>query len=148
MKIRRFKKNDGGRAQSGRRGSARDCVTRSIAIASPELSYTRIYKIISAYNTIINHTRSGVITNTPRFRLLMVALGFTPFVDLIPVHLSTLELPGESGRWVVGIAGHFTSVVDGVLNDTFDCRKSRSKYVRTAWKKTGWVDNRKIALLI
>jgi hypothetical protein len=84
----RFLYNDGGRAQSGRRGDAGDCVTRAIAIAAG-LSYESVYASLADGNAAERVTKrsagksgrrtasSGIRTKRQWFKTYMQSLGFT-----------------------------------------------------------------------
>jgi len=43
------------------------------------------------------------------------------------VHLKKDELPG--GKLIVNVSKHITAVVDGVINDTFDCSRDETRCV-------------------
>ena len=48
------------------------------------------------------------------------------------VHLSEDELP--NGRLVCNLSGHVTCVIDGVINDTYDCSRDGKRCVYGYWK--------------
>lgn len=125
-----FMEDDGARAAAGFKGSAGDCVCRSIAIASG-LPYDQVYKRLSAGEgkTVVKgkkrsaSARNGVFTNRKWFKDYMKEIGFewTPTMQIGPgckVHLLRGELP--MGRLVVAVSRHYTAVIDGVIHDTFD----------------------------
>jgi len=49
------------------------------------------------------------------------------------VHLSSNELP--DGRLIVKVSKHITAVIDGVLNDTYDCSRNGTRCVYGYFKK-------------
>ncbi len=127
-----FVYDDGGRKAAGYTGSAGDCVTRAIAIATG-LSYQKVYETMAAGNATQRKTkRSG--SNTGRrtaahginvtrtwFKRFMESLGWTwtPTMHIgsgCKVHLCAGELP--TGRLIVSVSKHYTTVIDGVVRDT------------------------------
>ena len=137
-----FKFNDGGRKQSGYKGSAGDCVTRAIAIVTGK-TYNEVYdrmfveiKMFAATNRSAAAKRAersgGRAGTTPRngiskkiyHKYLIEEIGmiWTPTMLVgqgCKVHLTENELP--SGKLIVQIARHLTTVIDGVINDTWNC---------------------------
>jgi hypothetical protein len=132
--------NDGGRNAAGFKGNAGDCVARAIAIAA-EMPYEEVYQRLASGNAgqrvtkrtkastaRVETARSGIYTKRKWFRDYMGLLGFTwvPTMAIgsgCTVHLADGELP--MGRLVVAISKHYCAVIDGVLNDTYDCSASR-----------------------
>ena len=51
------------------------------------------------------------------------------------VHLKAEELP--KGRIIARVSKHYTTVIDGVLNDTYDCSRGETRCVYGYWKKGG-----------
>lgn len=123
----KFIYDDGGRAASGRCGSARDCVVRSIAITA-NLPYDLVYRALSegAGNERKSRgatAREGIHTQRKWFKDYMRSLGFswTPTMGIgtgCRVHLVEGELP--EGRLVVAVSRHYTAIIDGVIRDTQD----------------------------
>ena len=131
--------NDGGRAEAGFKGKTGDCVARAVAIASG-LPYKEVYDRLAEGNAnqrVTKRTRglkkNGVKTashgiNVTRkwFKDYMKELGFewVPTMQIgsgCRVHLDEDELP--KGRLVCSVSRHSTAVIDGVLNDTYDCSR-------------------------
>ena len=136
-----FKFNDGGRKQSGYKGSAGDCVTRAIAIVTGK-TYNEVYdrmfveiKKFAATNRSAAAKRAerggGRAGTTPRngiskkvyHKYLIEEIGmiWTPTMLVgqgCKVHLTENEFP--SGKLIVQIARHLTTVIDGVINDTWN----------------------------
>lgn len=138
--MMRFIKNDGGRAAAGFKGSAGDCVTRAIAIASDK-PYAEVYAALAhGTGTQRKTKRTGKRTKSARnginvtrqwFKDYMRSLGFewTPTMLVgqgCKTHLTDGELP--SGRLVVSVSGHYTAVIDGVVNDTFDPQREVAEF--------------------
>lgn len=131
-----FIRNDGGRAAAGYKGSAGDCVTRSVAIASGR-PYQEVYDALSAGSQAQRKTkhsgpkasaRDGVNTNRKWFKDYMAGLGFrwVPTMQIgsgTKVHLAADELP--AGRLIVSVSKHYTAMIDGVIHDNHDPRRGK-----------------------
>lgn len=130
--------DDGGREAAGYKGSAGDCVTRSIAIVAG-LPYGDVYAALAAERGAQRASvrsgrksasaRNGINVKRKWFRDYMATLGFvwTPTMQIgqgCTVHLVAGELP--RGRLVVAVSRHYTAVVDGVVRDTFDPQRRAS----------------------
>lgn len=139
-----FQFNDGGREAAGFKGKAGDCVARAIAIAT-ETPYREVYDSLN--DTAKSNrpaTRSGRKSNarTGVFkrdsRAMLASMGWT-WVPLMKIgqgckhHLRADELP--AGRIIVKLSRHLAAVVDGVLNDTFDCSRGGTRAVYGYWHK-------------
>src|SRR5512146_2894747 len=124
--------DDGGRAAAGYKGTAGDCVCRSIAIASG-LPYEAVYVKLASETAYQRKSkrigkrsrsaRNGISTKRKWFRDYMASLGFrwVPTMHIgsgCKVHLHDGELP--SGRLIAALSGHYTAVIDGVIHDTYD----------------------------
>lgn len=137
-----FKFNDGGRKQAGYKGSAGDCVTRAIAIVTGK-TYSEVYdRMFLEIKKFAATKRSAVAKRaargggragtTPRngiskkvyhkYLLEEIGMTWTPTMRIgqgCKVHLTEHELP--PGKLIVQIARHLTTVIDGVINDTWNC---------------------------
>jgi len=128
--------DDGGRAVSGRRGLADDCVCRAVAIAA-QLPYDEVYKRLAkgrGEQRVTSRTgkkrasaREGINTRRKWFKDYMAELGFewVPTMQIgsgCKVHLRAEELP--SGRIICSVSKHYTAMIDGVIHDTFDPRRA------------------------
>lgn len=128
--------NDGGRAAAGYKGNTGDCVCRSIAIATGR-PYQEIYDRLAKGNATQRNSKysryrkahgiktaaAGINTTRKWFKDYMKELGFTwvPCMHVgkgCQVHLNANELP--KGRLVVAVSKHYTAVIDGVINDTYN----------------------------
>lgn len=128
--------NDGGRKAAGWRGSAGDCVVRAIAIATKQ-DYQNVYDTLFAMNQNQRGKLRGASprdggTKTATIRKYMDSIGWkfvpTMFVGQgCKVHLKADELP--AGRLVVRASKHLAAVIDGVLNDTYDCSRNGTRCV-------------------
>jgi len=133
--------NDGGRSAAGFKGSARDCVTRAVAIAA-ELPYGEVYKALNAGSASErragrNSARTGISVKSRWFKDYMRRLDFVwvPTMSVgggCKVHLRAKELP--RGRLVVRVSGHCVAVIDGDIHDTHDCSRDGTRCVYGYWK--------------
>jgi hypothetical protein len=127
-----FTYNDGGRKAAGYEGSTGDCVVRAVAIATQQ-DYQTVYDALtsceqsrrrSKHNARGSHSvRNGVQTRSKAFKYYMALLGWawTPTMGIgtgCKVHLVDGELP--SGRLIVAVSRHYTTVIDGIIYDTHD----------------------------
>lgn len=130
-----FNYNDGGRSKYFKGENVGDCVTRAIAIATGR-DYKEVYDTLNemAKKESLKHhrghkrsnSRNGVFKET--WKRYLNEIGW--------VHVSTCSfgssrskvkfvdgaLP-ESGTFIVQLSRHLTTLVDGVINDTYDCSK-------------------------
>ena len=133
--------NDGGRAEAGYKGQTGDCVCRSICIVTGK-SYDEVYQALAEGNFTqrkSKHSKKGKRTaangiNTKRkwFNEYMVSLGFkwvpTMFVGVgCKMHLKKEELP--TGKIICKVSKYFVAVVDGVINDIYDCSREGTRCV-------------------
>ena len=140
-----LKYNDGGRKEAGFKGKTNDCVVRAIAIAS-EQPYIKVYNKLENLNTLCSkHSWSRVAKklqssgSSPRngtfkkvYDNYIKSLGFVwkPCMTIgsgCKVHLRKEELP--TGRIICRLSRHLVAVVDGVLNDTYDCSRNGTRCV-------------------
>ncbi len=134
----RYVFNDGGRQDTGFKGSTGDCVTRSIAIVTGK-PYKEVY---DAINTISideritkrkkkkSNSRTGVFRKT--YQKYLESLGYEWIATMqigsgCKFHLRSDELP--AGRLIVRVSKHVTAMIDGVINDTFDCSREGTRCV-------------------
>lgn len=141
-----FTYNDGGRADAGFKGKTGDCGCRAAAIAA-QRPYKEVYDLINELaksertgkrKRKVSNARTGVYPNT--FKKVMAHYGFewVPTMHIgqgCTVHLREDELP--KGRIVCNVSGHYTAVIDGVLNDTYDCTRDGSRCVYGYFIKRG-----------
>lgn len=145
----KFQVNDGGRAAAGYKGKAGDCVCRAVAIASGR-PYQEIYDRLAKGNAAQRKGKRsrpskgdgqetadhGIIVRRKWFKDYMVELGATwvPTMKIgsgCQVHLRSDELP--AGRLVVAVSRHYTTVINGVINDTYDCSREGTRCVYGYW---------------
>lgn len=147
-----FKENDGGRKAAGYVGVAGDCVCRAICIASGR-PYQEVYDHLANGNATQRKSkhhkakegqrtaRKGISVNRKWFQDYMEQLGFKWIPTMLigqgcKVHLRADELP-KKGRLVVAVSKHYTAVIDGVLNDTYECSREGTRCVYGYYIYTG-----------
>jgi hypothetical protein len=146
-----LKINDGGRAAAGYKGQAGDCVVRSIAIATG-MNYQKVYDDLFKANEEFRNTSRTKLArrlkqrnDSPRtgthravLKKYLEKLGWkwipTMFVGQgCKVHLKKEELP--MGTLIVSCSKHLTVVINGVLQDVFDCSRNGTRCVYGYWTK-------------
>ena len=132
-----FNFNDGGRSKYFK-GETGDCVTRAIAIATG-VDYLEVYNAlnnlakserIGKRKKKISNSRTGVYKQTADKYLESLGWKWHSCMSIgsgCKVHLRENELP--KGRIICRLTRHFTCVVDGVINDTYDCSREETRCV-------------------
>lgn len=124
--------NDGGRAEAGFKGRCGDCGVRAMAIALG-LPYKEVYRELAQANKDAGHAKSmrhGIYKDD--YSKVLARHGW--------VWVSAPKFDGRKARYsdlppgthIARMARHFVAVIDGVVHDTFDCRK---KMVYGYWTK-------------
>lgn len=132
-----WKYNDGGREEARRKGKCGDCVCRAITIATGK-PYEEVYDALNSIRDSMRQTkkikksaaRNGVAR--PIYKRYLESLGwkFVPTMSIgsgCKIHLRAEELP--SGRIICRVSGHVVAVIDGVINDTYDCSRDGTRCV-------------------
>ena len=141
-----FTINDGGRQAAGFKGTAGDCVARSIAIASG-LPYTEVYAKLAQETGSQRagkagkrsaSARNGINVGRKWFKDYMASIGFVwvPTMGIgtgCKVHLNADELP--KGRLIVSVSKHYTALIDGVINDLYNPDRGGKRCVYGYWVK-------------
>lgn len=138
--------DDGGRAAAGFHGSTGDCVVRSCAIAM-QRPYGEVYAEIADLMARMPKTkrrkdagrrsaRNGVYTKSKLFVDWMETQGWrwTPTMRIgsgCTVHVRPDQLP--SGRLIVAVSKHYTTLIDGVIHDTHDPSRRGERCVYGFW---------------
>ena len=147
----KLKVNDGGRQAAGFKGRTGDCVVRSIAIATG-ISYQKIYQDLYDANekfriksrsklakSLIKKNdspRTGTHRAVLKKYLKQLGWKWTPTMFIgqgCKVHLKKEELP--NGTLIVSCSKHITVVINGVLNDTYDCSRNGTRCVYGYWSR-------------
>jgi hypothetical protein len=129
-----FAYNDGGRKAAGFKGSANDCSTRAIAIATGK-PYAEVYKSLTDLERAKAarsrksrgrpvSARTGISMGT--LKLYLSSLGWKWKATMgigtgTTVTLCEEDLP--MGRIIVRVSGHIAAIIDRVVNDTGDCQR-------------------------
>ena len=130
--------NDGGREAAGFKGSARDCVTRAIAIAEDRdygevradlMEATKAWRTKSRSRKAKSSKSASVRNGTyPEvYRPYLESRGWTrtslvKFGSPERSHMLPSDVP--SGRVIVEIPKHVAAIIDHKLHDTHDCRET------------------------
>jgi len=133
----KFNYNDGGRSKYFKGENVGDCATRAISIALGK-DYKEVYDTINNMakrESTKRHkghkrsqSRNGVFKET--WKRYLAKAGW--------VHVSTCSIGStksklkfvdgalpEKGTYIVQLSKHLTTLVDGVINDTYDCSKKQ-----------------------
>lgn len=142
-----FNYNDGGRSAAGFKGTTGDCVVRAISIATNK-PYKEVYDDINKLSNSLHSgwrlvktqygnsyvkrsaSRTGVLKDV--YRKYLEQLGWkwvatNHFGSKIKTHLKENELP--SGTIIASVSKHLTTVINGVINDTYDCSRDETRMV-------------------
>ena len=133
----KFIHHHGGRAAAGYKGSAGDCVTRAIAIAT-ELPYQEVYDALNALCKTVKqrkHSRVGGSSTgitRPVYEQYLKSLGWKWQATMgigvgCSTHMIDYEVP--KGRVIVRVSKYLAAVIDGVLHDTQDCSRGGTRCV-------------------
>lgn len=139
-----FQFNDGGRIAAGFKGTTGDCVVRAIAIATG-LPYLEVYNKINHLGSKEHITtnkkgksdaRTGVYTQAIHKFMNSIGWSWTPTMFIgsgCKVHLDSNELP--KGVLICKLSRHCATVIDGTLNDIYDCSRDGTRCVYGYWRK-------------
>lgn len=154
-----FKYNDGGRSGAGYKGDAGDCVCRAICIVTGK-PYDEVYNFLANGNKQQRLSKfhknkiklagkhggeylekkfrqktaaNGIYVKRKWFIDYMNKLGFTWHPTMFvgngcKVHLQADELP--TGRLIVVVSKHYTTVIDGVINDTHNPQRGGGSWIK------------------
>ena len=133
MRDLQYKYNDGGRARYFSKANVRDCGVRAFAIASG-LDYKEVYNMMRKIYG--QSPRNGL----PRkcFNKAAQMLGGVEWHATMQIgsgcttHLRAGEIPMQ-GRIVCNVSRHYVAVIDGVVNDTYDCTRDGERCVYGYW---------------
>lgn len=134
--------NDGGRSKYFK-GTAGDCCCRAITIATG-MDYKEVYDLVNKFakeekpskrRRGLSSARNGVHKIT--MQKIMDYLGFTwvPCMHIgsgCTTHLRRNEIPMDK-TIIVNLSRHFSCIVNGVVNDTFDCTRDGNRCVYGYW---------------
>lgn len=120
-----FSRNDGGREAAGYTGTASDCFVRAVNIACG-MGYEHVRESVrdSFSNLDYPRNREGFLNRTA-IEDYLDRLGFVVEVPHSDDGTPIGTLADESlrdGRFLVMCCHHWAAVINGVLEDTWDCR--------------------------
>ena len=136
--------NDGGRKSAGYKGEAGDCGVRALSIAL-QLPYKEVYDKVNEFcaeekpskrRRGKSSARTGIHTHTFHKITKYYGLKWIPKMTIgsgCTTHLRSDELP--KGRIICRVSNHYAAVVDGVINDTYDCSRQGTRCVYGYWVK-------------
>lgn len=138
-----FNYNDGGRNAAGFKGTTGDCVVRAIAIATGK-SYKDVYDSINQLAKLERNSkrqrksnaRNGVRKQTYEKYLKNLGWDWVPLMKIgtgCQVHLIAYELP--PGVIICRLSKHLVTVIDGVIQDTFDPSRNGTRCVYGYFRK-------------
>ena len=133
-----FNYNDGGRAEAGYKGFTGDCGVRALAICLNK-PYKEVYEKANEFCKAErpskrrrgkSNARTGIHGHTFKKIAESFGLKWTPTMFIgsgTTVHLKEDELP--KGRIICNVSKHYTAVVDGVIQDTYDPSRGGTRAV-------------------
>jgi len=129
-----FEENDGGRKTAGYKGNTGDCVTRAIAITT-ETPYQDVYDSLFelAKNWEGRSKLARAIRKNPSPRNGAFPVVAEKYLETLGWKKVTGKLrlddkKFQSGRYICKTRKHFTTMIDGVLNDTWNCQMTSGIY--------------------
>lgn len=123
--------DDGGRGRYFKGRNVRDCVVRSLAIASRN-DYRYVYDL--ARKVSGDTPRNGVKAKHCHQLAALLGGRWVPCCGIgvkNRVHLVDSELP--QGRIVCRVSGHLTAVIEGVIHDNHDPSRNGTRMVYGYW---------------
>ena len=144
-----FNYNDGGRSGYFKAKDVGDCVTRAIAIAM-EKDYKEVYDELNRMSKAerskrrrSGSSRDGICKSVWKKYMKSAGWIYVPTCEF-GSHAKKLKLVDgalpRKGRFIVQLSRHLTALIDGVINDTYDC--SRRQYTDWATGMTVTNDER------
>jgi len=143
--MQNFIFNDGGRSEAGFKGFTGDCGVRAVAIAT-EKPYSEVYNELAKENKLYSEScndriaryiirngpspRKGIFQEIMKSYLTKRGWTWVPTMKIgqgCKVHLKADELP--RGRLIVRLSRHYTAIVDGVINDTYEDARGGTRCV-------------------
>jgi len=134
--------NDGGRQKAGFKGITGDCGTRALAICL-NLPYKEVYNKIQEFCKLekpskrrrgISSPRTGIHTHTFHKIAEFYGLKWKATMTIgsgCTTHLKSLELP--KGRIIARVSRHYVAVINGQINDIYDCSRNGTRCVYGYW---------------
>lgn len=123
-----FKYNDGGRSKYFKASRVGDCSVRAIAIATNQ-DYKQVYNDLKKLNNGVS-CRNGTPKEVSKKYLLSkgwIWVGINRR-DGDYCRLSE-EFFSNNKTYIASVSKHLTAIVNGVINDTYDCSKDGERTV-------------------
>jgi len=120
----KFTLNDGGRRDAGFKGHTGDCVTRAVCIATGapyRQTYNALGELYAEMSGGLKRTARGGVATPVSFRYL-TDRGWK--LRLTPNAYFTAEAIPMQGTIIAVLHRHDVAVIDGVVMDSWDSRKS------------------------
>lgn len=127
-----FNYNDGGRSKYFKATKVGDCVTRALAIATGK-DYKEVYELVRKVSG--DTPRNGVKKSVSKKVAEMLGGKWHACMQIgsgCTTHLRAGEIPMH-GRIVCSVSKHLVAVIDGVINDTYDCSREADRCVYGYW---------------
>lgn len=125
--------NDGGRSAYFKASRVADCVCRAIAIAT-QRDYKDVYQELKK---LLGYSpRNGVRKADTKKAMKHFGGVWHSTMGIgkgCQVHLQDGEIPMQ-GRVVCNLSKHVTTIIDGVINDTYDPSRNGNRCVYGYWK--------------
>lgn len=129
-----FQLNDGGRSTSKRPKQKRDCVVRTIALAS-KLPYDLVYEDLAELGGVCGRSTLKMVWQdylAEGSPVKSIKISFPPIPGQSRMNLNKFVQEYKTGRFIVQMAGHLTTVIDGMVYDDF--KPIGEKCVYAAWR--------------
>lgn len=134
--------NDGGRSNYFKASNVRDCVCRALCITTG-VDYKVMYDLINKVSKLEKYSnksnaRNGVYKQS--WKKILKALQaqeikVQEFGSNIKCHLCDDDLLDyQRGRYLLSLSGHCSSLINGRLEDTYDCSRDGDRQVYKMYK--------------
>lgn len=144
----KFIYNDGGRSNYFKANNVADCVCRALCNTTG-IDYKVMYDLINKISKLekrskTSNARSGVYKES--YKKILKALQaeevkVQEFGSNKKCHLKDEDLINyQKGRYILSLSHHFSSLIDGVLVDTYDCSRDGDRQVYKMYKMTKSVE--------
>ena len=144
----KFIYNDGGRSKYFKASNVSDCVCRALCNTTG-VDYKVMYDLINKISKLekrnkTSNARNGVFKDS--YKKILKALQaqeikVQEFGSSNKCHLCDEDLIDyKNGKYILSLSHHFSSLIDGVLVDTYDCSRDGDRQVYKMYKMTKSVE--------
>jgi hypothetical protein len=125
--------NDGGRAEAGYKGTARDCSVRAIAIVL-DIAYKVIYEDLREFLSSRGEPspRNGIDDEYLNRYLKNLGFHYTKAAANVSLHRDELPL----GRVIATTRNHVVAVIDGIFHDNWNPNAKTTQTLEGYWVKS------------